>query len=589
MSMRILIKRCLYCIGLGMLLLSCPVDVQDTNHDTIQILSPVSSWTYFEDVPVSFSLNAAVSETRWTSSIVGELGVGNGFSLSLSAGTHVIEATNSYGTRSVTITVQSKEYVSSDEVSVMLSRASIERSLPGFDWYPYVIAGAEQVEDLQVSFAEGMNTSNSRRIPVSPAVMRDIAPARINRHAGVYTASGLGRSLLMDKIGALGDTREFLVYNTSNQYADPHIINATMVYKGTGVTVWYPCELAKDESMIVEFCSALEALVIPRVKALWGAPGDVNGDGAVSILLTDTINEEQVALGFFNPLDFFALDIDPASSSYNPVSNEMDMIYLAVPTQETTYSMETILATAAHELTHLVSFSSKTWNKMMAGSLDAPQEELFLDEGWSHLSESLCGYGISGGNAAFLNVYFEDTASYSLCGPSLHGHEDSAGRRGAMALFLSWLFWEKGGMEWNAEGNPVDGGGIAFLREMLDCNVTGWDSIGYAYGISTNRLFELFVKELNEARLANELFVSHIDPVTDEPVELYANMGSLSFGGRTITVSFPLSHELSSAKSLYVAPWTFAFYSPMYGMAGQTLEIQMEDSVPSAFLKILLD
>jgi hypothetical protein len=92
-------------------------------------------------------------------------------------------------------------------------------------------------------------------------------------------------------------------------------------------------------------------------------------------------------------------------------------------------------ATVAHELAHLSTFTGKTWSRIRDGQLQAPREELFLEEGWSHLTESLLGFGVSGGNIRFFERFLNNTSMYSFCGPNRLGQNDSAGMRGAISFF----------------------------------------------------------------------------------------------------------------------------------------------------------
>jgi hypothetical protein len=194
----------------------------------------------------------------------------------------------------------------------------------------------------------------------------------------------------------------------------------------------------------------------------------------------------------------------------------MDIIYIAVPdsSSDSSYSQASIIATIAHEVTHGSTFSEKTWKRHLSGNMDAQREDLFLDEGWSHLTENLCGYGVSGGNVQFLRRYFDDTAAYSFCTANRYGQDDSAGMRGAITLFLSWLFWRQGGMTWDSAdpSRLVDTGGIVFLRRMLASTTTGWESIGQAYGESTDTLFQTMLTELHHARVTGTMYHFKPDP-----------------------------------------------------------------------------
>lgn len=196
-------------------------------------------------------------------------------------------------------------------------------------------------------------------------------------------------------------------------------------------------------------------------------------------------------------------------------------------------------------------------------SENPPRETVFLDEGLCHLSENLCGYGLSGGNILFLNKYFEDTASFSFCAPNSNGETDSAGTRGAVCLFLSWLFWKQGGMSWDSvdQGKVFDSGGINFLKKLVNSNEIGWNSIGGILGKTMDELFLDFVYDLNKERVNTGTYSYKMDPHTGEPVEFYNNMGDLSFRGRNYNIS--VKNSISYGDLTSTLPWSFGFLEPV--------------------------
>jgi hypothetical protein len=345
-------------------------------------------------------------------------------------------------------------------------------------------------------------------------------------------------------------------------------MEAELYYQSERLNVWIPETAAIEPAVTAALITAVETRIIPRIETIWGWPADIDEDGRFALLFAPTINEERLAVGFFNPADFFERNIDTTSSSYNPASNEMDILYTALSETEdgSSYSPESIIAAIAHELTHAATFTVKTWIRMQNGDSRAAREELFLDEGWSHLTENLCGFGVSGGNIRFLNRYLDDTAQFSFCGANRNGQEDSAGVRGAMTLFLSWLFWKSGGMEWDAL-NPValiDTGGIAFLKRMVTSAETGWESIGNAFGKPTPTLFNEMLNEINNYRMNGRVYQYKTDPLTSEAVDFFVNMGIVN-SSQTMTefyVGFPKPFDAFFTKTLM--PWSFLFMEPFF-------------------------
>lgn len=300
--------------------------------------------------------------------------------------------------------------------------------------------------------------------------------------------------------------------------------------------------------MLVDKCiQTVENTVLPRLKILWGNAADIDGDGRIGIVIAPSINEEKTAIGFFNPADFY--------------NKNSDINSVAVPdgSPGSSYSVESIIATIAHELTHVITYTNKTWRRQINGQTDAAREELFLDEGMSHLSENLCGYGISGGNIKFLRKFFEATADYSFCEPNRYGQEDSAGMRGAMSLFLTWLFWRQGGIEF--EGTDPDGvidkGGAAFLQALVNSPDMGWGSIGKAADTDTKVLFEEMTAQINLLRGTGQYYKYKVDTTTKEPVDFFANMKNQ--GDADIIIGFPKEYDISARSN--IGAWSFMFFS----------------------------
>ncbi|MDR0878608.1 MAG: hypothetical protein LBN21_11185, partial [Treponema sp.] len=310
---------------------------------------------------------------------------------------------------------------------------------------------------------------------------------------------------------------------------------------------------------------------------------DVNHDGKISLLFSQSINTEKKATGFFNSDDLYQRNNDTASEAYNPYSNEADIIYMAVPEEDdnSSYSKDTILATIAHELTHTINYTQKTYNNN-----EMNIEEIFLDEGWSHLSENLCGLGISGGNIYFLEEYFKNMANFSFCTANKLGQYDSAGMRGAMTLFLSYLFWKAGGMEIDSNnmGNVIDRGGIAFLKRMVKLDETGWNSIGTAYGNSLiEELFMEFSYDLNRKRITNEYFDYRTDPYTGEAIEFFTNMKIVSNDTyRVVSPRIILNTEMTT-----LLPWSISYFTPLTLIENSKLKITSYSVNGSVFFNLL--
>jgi hypothetical protein len=551
------------------------------------ITSPQSTWAYYDDAEITFTLNANTWNIVWHSSKDGYIGTGNGFTALLSSGHHSISATIDGDSFTVDVTVSARTWSSGDELVCLLGAKQLKRTLPSFRLYPYALACGTPIKSLSFGISQANQKPSIRHdVFETSAPVRDIGITR-NRVpcGGAFRNPGVTKNRSRS---VKGSGRTFRIINTKDPQGASHVKNATLLYVSNSVNAWVVDSGTGSSSKIIEVCKVVDSLVIPRVRAIWGDFADVDGDSHVAILFTDTINGEGLATGFFTPADFYAYSADSSSKHYNPSSNEMDILYLAIPDSSSSYSKETIIATAAHELTHAVNYTNKTWKRILAGESSAAQEELFLDEGWSHLSESLCGFGVSGGNLDFLNV--KNTARYSMCGPDAMGIEDTPGRRGGMALFLSWLFWKKGGMAWDPldQTIPIDTGGIAFLRAMASSPVTGWQCIGSAFGTPTKMLFENFATGLNMCRLPALSGMPIFDPITNEPVTIWPNPGTVGSEAHTMTVSLPLCVDAWKGGTLDLLPWSVALFTPAEEKLQREITVTLKESSPDSYVKFLL-
>lgn len=484
--------------------ISCEKDIL-TKEDSLKILIPVNNWTYNSNVEISFSCNILESNLIWKSSLQGEIGRDNNFIRTLTPGVHIISVIDVYdNTDSVTINVLEQE-LTSDDVYLITD-------------FPYYLknegkikkAGIISLDGVAENIQVGGNFDNTF-INENYLQIKDFSIEN--------DLMNLKPLLKKSSRGAmfLNDTKSFYVMNTTTGNSS-HEIKANNVYTGKYISVW----LCEDANFMLdcldEIIDKLENVIFPRVKQLWGDCADINKDGTCSILFSSTINQEKTAVGFFNTGDFFSNDKDIQSKSYNPYSNELDIIYVAVPEKDNkNYSIDSIIATIAHEYTHAITFTNKTWKSLQSGQNIFLREEIFLDEGWSHLSETLVGYGVSGGNNDFIEYYLNNMSYYSFCKNDYLGRNDSVGQRGAICLFLYWLFNKAGGIEYDDNKiDYIDKGGIKFLRSMITSDITGWDCIGEFFEKSTDSLFLEFSKEIMNTEKSFVFSLNKKDPLTNE-------------------------------------------------------------------------
>ena len=550
-------------------LLSCKQTIQITYKPVdFSITSPRTGWVYYENIKIMLAVNADTDDIIWTSTISGYLGEGNHLTLFLPKGLHGICA-EIQGVKKERYIYISPASGGMNNRSILINYTPLDVKIKTGTYYSYLSTNSGTVNDFTISPI----VHTQKRQYQNKRFHSDILPKELLRDtrlhlpkAGIYVEKR-GKKIRSNIIANIQEmNRTFYVINTQSQYGLPHQIEAELWYQSEILSVWLPVNSILSDDLFNQCIETIEAIIIPRVYSLWGKSADIDGDERIALLFSNTLNEEGIALGFFNPADYFERNTNMALESYNPSSNEMDIVYVAFPNddQSSSYYINNVIATIAHELTHASTFTAKTYNRIKNGNTDALREELFLDEGWSHLTENLCGFGISGGNIKFLNRFFDNTSLYSFCGVNQYGQEDSAGMRGAMTLFLSWLFWKAGGMSWNS-ANPVellDQGGISFLKRMIDSPETGWESIGNAFGKPVYMLYNEMLNEMNSYRILDRNYVYAIDPFTNEAVDFFVNMGVLTVPNSTHVIETGFPKLVSSFSPSTLLPWSFVFFEP---------------------------
>ena len=162
---------------------------------------------------------------------------------------------------------------------------------------------------------------------------------------------------------------------------------------------------AQYDSIALEF----DTLAYPVDTLNFGGPTDLDSNGRVVAFYTRAVNElsppasSVVVEGFFTARDLFSAE--PTSC---PLSNEGEMFYMLVPdpTGAVNSNVRTVsfvrgstVRVMAHELQHLINASRRLYIEE-AVSL----EEVWLNEGLSHMAEELIFYRASVGLAPRGNI-----------------------------------------------------------------------------------------------------------------------------------------------------------------------------------------
>lgn len=149
------------------------------------------------------------------------------------------------------------------------------------------------------------------------------------------------------------------------------------------------------------FAARFDTLVYPVDVANFGAPAPFGAEGKIILLFTSAVNaltpaNSQSYVGGF----FFDRDLYPLVSSTMPVcrgSNVRNMFYLLAPdpngtvngnVRRTGFVDSITTAVLAHEFQHLINASRRLYVNQGA----APFEDVWLNEGLSHIAEELLFY-----------------------------------------------------------------------------------------------------------------------------------------------------------------------------------------------------
>lgn len=248
--------------------------------------------------------------------------------------------------------------------------------------------------------------------------------------------------------------------------------------------------------------ATMDSLVVPVVTESFGSPADIDSNSRVILFYTRAVNEmtaegEDSYIGGF----FYSRDLFPTRAA-NGVpgcagSNVGEIMYMLAPdpTGEVNGNRRTrefveqrTMGVAAHELQHLVNAS----RRLFVVEADNFDEEVWLNEGLSHIAEELVFYrssGLTPGNDLALsdlrasvrrvnafNLFAGDNflrLMEHLKAPSTsspYGSDDALSTRGAIWSFLRYLADRRGGDQ------------IAFWQSLVDTRSVGMTNLRTAIG-----------------------------------------------------------------------------------------------------------
>jgi hypothetical protein len=263
------------------------------------------------------------------------------------------------------------------------------------------------------------------------------------------------------------------------------------------------------------FAARFDTLVYPVDVANFGAPADIDKNGKIDLLFTSAVNaltppkSSSYVGGFFYNRDLFPV-ADALPLEGCPGSNYAELFYLLAPdpmgvingnVRETAFVDSVTTSVLAHEFQHLINASRRLYVTQNVEDF----EEIWLNEGLSHIAEELLFYHESGlasrqnidtikiRSANAIRIAFNvdqssNVARYRtfLVAPSENSpfrDDDSLETRGATWDLLRYLADRKGGSEsatWQALVNTTKIGvsnlstvfGSTLASQVHDWNVS---------------------------------------------------------------------------------------------------------------------
>ena len=523
------------------------------------------------------------SDGRWSCNNI-EIGTGSHITAILNPGIYIIEYANSSETiDSISITVKSADILPGETIYISASPQGTTRKIGNglFSAFLFNIDNNSINAELYIkdSKAKGIAANSAKRSgnennSFFPNLMRSqIFPFNENlldEHSKLTLVKSVESNLKKNKAPPLvGDIKIFKMADPSIGTMAPGFdVTAALTHITDSWEIWLDSETPVEPMIYLDFIQAL-SIALPRVKSLWGEQYDKNQDHRLSILISGKLNAGSLAIGFFNPSDFFTFNDDSTSTLYNPTSNEADIIYAGLPVAEIVdpaFSAQAIAATVGHEYQHLVRFGKKTYIPTISGDPNAAQEGRAFDEGMSHLTESLVGFGNSGGNTLFAYRYLLSPQSYSLINEDSDGSMDSVGKRGGASLFLNWLLNKAGGISWSVDDplslDPIKSKGLDFLLSTISNSDSGWEQVERYFTKTLGELFKEYVSDENLIKSGLKVKPEIvIDSLTGECLSLHSYIGSFQFGSTTYEMNGPKSSLFNNSNVL--PSWSALYFEPI--------------------------
>lgn len=294
------------------------------------------------------------------------------------------------------------------------------------------------------------------------------------------SSEGVGVKASVSPKAVVGDTEEFRVLNSLSSMSSYRTVTGrircvednVVVYVDTEVESTNPGDLDSDD--INMLCEDFNDQVTLE-REWFGMESDVDGDGKVHALATPQVNRlgsmgGGIITGFFLSSDLYTRTVS------NSISNEREIVYTLVPdsagvygtTLPESFTVDNLLtAVLPHELQHAISYNMHVFEG------EGSPESNWLNEGMSHLTEDLVGFGQE--NYSRADIFLDSPSSYMLVSSGSPG----LGERGGAYLFMRFLYEQHPNPTeflWGLFHN--DASGVANLEAAYDGSSAGFDQFG---------------------------------------------------------------------------------------------------------------
>lgn len=383
--------------------------------------------------------------------------------------------------------------------------ASVTIPLGGGRTFSNALTPAEQ-------FEQQLRATESRELAPLVDEARDWLP--VTRQRASLTAVSVGEEI---KLNA----------NANSACTNPETRTGRVVAVGTRALVVADKENPAGGYTDAEYASiaaTFDTLVFPMDTAAFGAPSNISQYGKIILFYTRAVNALTPANAAFTIGGFFfARDLYPkAARNGLPAcasSNEQEMFYLLIPDPDGVVNSNRRtkdgvtrlnLATIAHELQHLINASRRIY----VNNAPNATEQVWLDEGLSHIAEELLYFRVSNytsrqnlvlsdvnGTRAeqFSNFASQNFSRYYnfLIAPetnSPYAPNDSLATRGAIWSFLRFAAARQG-----ADGEAT------FLRQLVNSTATGVNNLQQ---VLSGGAFADYLRDWTIANIADDFSVA---------------------------------------------------------------------------------